>query len=277
MQKKLSLINKKKSLLPAIMILVLSFLAFTVSLISVFNKGVYTVVLSAGTISETLLNGAIAQDIITIPLALTLLSLSIHYLKKPVDKVFISIIGLTTYLLYAYGLFVIEAIYTSFYPVYLLIFGLSVYSLIFGFSSFRMEVVKQSQLPGIVSTSIAVFLIIIVVILGPGWLLKMIPNVIKHAPKDTYSVFILDLCLVFPAFVITSFKLLKNKPFGHILAGVMLIKVFTVCLSWGFGEWFVLFNNKPVNYPMAVISSTLTVISIILFIIYIINLRNVTK
>jgi len=66
----------------------------------------------------------------------------------------------------------------------------------------------------------------------------------EHIPQDTYGVFVLDLGIVFPAIAITATMLIRGKPFGNILAGVILMKAFTVCLAWGFAEWYGRFTGK---------------------------------
>ena len=52
------------------------------------------------------------------------------------------------------------------------------------------------------------------------------------------------------------------------LAGVMLVKAFTVCLSWGFGEWYAIANAGRSQVSLAFISTALTVISAILLVLY---------
>lgn len=128
-------------------------------------------------------------------------------------------------------------------------------------------------MPGALRKAISIFLIVILVILVPGWLLKMMPDLAKHIPGDTYGVYILDLCLVFPAFGIIAVQLLRNKPFGNILAGVALLKGLTLCLSWAFSELTAPLYGKPLTYDMAVISSALTVLSLVLFVPYMLKLH----
>jgi hypothetical protein len=87
--------------------------------------------------------------------------------------------------------------------------------------------------------SISIFLYFIVLMLGFAWLLRVMPDISRHIPQATYGVYILDLGIVFPAIFITATKTFRNKPFGNILAGVVLIKTIMVCLTWGFAELYV--------------------------------------
>lgn len=265
--------NIQKSRQTAIMTCILSLLAVYASLAGVLNNHLYIDVLKAGTISALLVSGSLAQDMISIPLGLLLVLLSLVFLKRPAMKTFIIILGNTSYFFYGYGLYVISGQYTSIYLVYLIIFGLSIYSLIWGGLSLELAAVKYAWLPDALRLSIGMFLIVILLCLIPIWLLRMTPDIAKHIPGDTYAVFILDLCVVFPAFGLIATQLLQKKPVGNILAGVALCKVLTVCLSWAFGEWFVPFHGGfQMNYSMLAIPSTLTGVSGILMVFYLMKL-----
>jgi len=83
------------------------------------------------------------------------------------------------------------------------------------------------------------------------------------------GVFVLDLGIVFPAIVISATMLLRNRPFGNILAGVILMKIITVCLSWGFGEWYGRYTgNIQGSYDMLLIPTVLTIVASVFFTLY---------
>lgn len=270
-------LNINKSRITAIMTLILSVLAMFASLAGIFIESIYKDVLSAGTITKLLLVGSVAQDIISILLALLLALLSVLFLKRPGYKTFITIIGLTGYFFYGYGLYVIQGQYTSIYLIYLAIFSLSIYSIVFGLLSFTPELIIKTSIPKVLRMSISIFLYSIVLMLGLVWLLRITPDISRHVPQDTYGVFILDLGIVFPAITIAATKFIRSKPFGNILAGVALIKVFTVCLSWGFAELYVrLYGSIQGGYDMLAIPTVLTTISLIFFVLYINKLKNVS-
>ena len=105
--------------------------------------------------------------------------------------------------------------------------------------------------------------------LTPIWIAQMISDVSLRIPGDTYAVYIMDLAIVFPAFVISSFLLIKKNGFGIVLGGMSLIKIITLCLSWTFGEWTRPVTGNPVDLGMASISALLCFIGIILFLIYV--------
>lgn len=52
------------------------------------------------------------------------------------------------------------------------------------------------------------------------------------------------------------------------------MKIFTVCLSWGFGEWYSRFTgNIQGSYDMLLIPTTLTIISFVFYILYLSKLQ----
>lgn len=274
LEKKDVAFNFKRGKITAAMTLVVSILTLFTCLTSILCESIYNDVLSAGTITKFLLVSAKGQDIISIPLALLLAVLSVVFFKRPSYKCFITIIGLAGGFFYGYGLYSIQGQYTALYLVYLAIFGLSIYSIVFGLLSFKPEFAIKTSLSKAVRISVSIFLYFIVLMLGFAWLGRIVPNIAEHIPQDTYGVFVLDLGIVFPALAIIATKLIRNKPYGNILSGVALVKAITVCLSWGFAEWYDRFCGiTQSGYDMLFIPSVLTIISLVFFVLYISKLK----
>jgi len=256
------------------MTLVLSVLALFACLEGILKKNIYEDVLLAGTITQSLLVGSVGQDMIFIPLALLLALLSAWYLKRPGIKIFITILGLTGNFFYGYGLYSLQGQYTNIYLFYLAIFSLSIYSLVLGLLSFSTEFSAKVTLPRALRICTGIFLYCIVLMLGLVWLLRITLDIARHIPQDTYGVFVLDLGVVFPAIAITATMLIRSKPFGNIFAGVILMKAFTVCLSWGFAEWYGRFTgNIQGSYDMLLIPTLLSLISLMFFVLYMLKLE----
>lgn len=266
--------NIQKGRQTAVMTLVVSLLALFAAFSGLLNKNLYAEVFKSGIISEFIVIGSLAQDYVMVPLGLLLAGLSLAFLKRPGIKVFISILGLTGFFFYGHGLYAIQGQYTSIYLVYLAVFGLSLYSLIWGLTSFGPDVMKSYRLSGVLRKSIGSFLLVIVLVLVPRWLTLINADIARRIPGETYGVFVLDLCVVFPALVIIAVQLWQNRPYGNILAGVALYKVLTVCLSVAFGGWFNSFyRGVQINYTEFFIFAGLTAGSLVLVVLYLINLK----
>lgn len=267
------LLDTKRSRISAVLILILSLLVLLSSVLGITDRSIYREVHLAGTIAESLISGSIAQDIVFVPLSIVSVFLSLLFFYRQGYKSFISLLGLSWCFFYGYGLYVIQGQYTYIYLVYMAIFGLSLYSMIFGAVSFKLPEVAKTKLSRSLRVGISIYFILTLSVLVPGWLLRIIPDISRHIPGNTYAVFILDLCMVFPAFAIITYQLLRNRAVGNILSGIALLKGFTLCLSWSFSELAAPLFGKPMHYDMAVISTALTVFGLVLFIPYIINLK----
>lgn len=261
--------NSKRGSLTAGLTLSLAVLAVYAALVGLWDQQLYEEVYQAGTITRFLVTGSLAQDLISLPAGILLALLALTYLRVPNYKTFITMLGLVGYFFYGYGLYALQGQYTTLYLVYLAIFGLGIYTLICGLTSFEADAVRHFQLPAGLRKAISAFLLLIIFVLVPIWLVLLTGDLAKHIPRDTYGVFVLDLCVVFPAFGVIVYQLLRNQPFGSILAGVALLKALTVCLSVGFGEWFqAAYGGLQLNLGMIAIFTTLTLVSLILLVCY---------
>lgn len=258
----------------AFLSLLIAVLTLFASFKGLFDPRIYSDLLSTGGITPLLLVGSKTQDMIFIPLAVILAVLSVVFFKRPGSKLLIAILGLNANFFYGYALYAMQGSYTSIYLIYLAIFSLSIYTLILGMLSFLADCEKNMVQPKGVRISVSVFLYCIVFVLGIVWLIRVSADIARHIPQDTYGVFVLDLGIVFPAIAITATRLLRNMKFGMILAGIILMKTLTICLSWGFAEWYGRFTGViEGSYDMLMIPTILTVVSGVFFIIYMAKLK----
>lgn len=257
----------------SILMLIVSALSLFASLKGVFDENLYYDVYQAGAMPENLIWGSQAQDIISIPLAVLLAVMTFLFLKKHSMKSFIMMIGLAWYFFYAFGLYTLQGQYTSIYLVYMAIFAISFYSIIIGVLSLKADEAKRYQIPERLRKAIIIFLFIMIGMLYPVWMLRLASDIVSHVPGPTYAVYILDLCLIFPALGFIAYMLWKKKPLANVLAGVALLKILTLCLSWAFGELSNPFVCNVFTLEMAIISSFLTVVGLLFFVPYIIRLE----
>ncbi len=264
LKKEISILNPSKTRQTAIITLIVAVLSMLVALEGLVNNAIYQEAISTGVFLEKFIAGTFAQDLISVIGGVILLILSVITIKKPNHKIFIVILGLVGYFLYGYGLFVVSGLYSSRYVFYMVIFVLSMYSLILGLNSYNSSVVNEYILPRGLRMTIGIFLIVIVVMFVPKWLSDLIPHSINHTLPDFYGVFIMDLCMVMPAFTVIALQLIRKKAFGNILAGVALMKILTLCLSLVIGESLAFKSGMEVDFSMLTIYSLLTVFSLIL-------------
>lgn len=264
-------INLKKVL--TVLSFLIGVVALYASLKGVFCNNIYQEIYDSGVISRQIIWASKAQDIVSAFLAIGIIIVSVINTKKQGFLESIALIGLSWYFLYAYGLYVMQGAYTSIYPIYLVIFGLSVYAMIMGLISYNIKDVSNLLLSKKLRTMLIIFFLFIVAFLTPVWMIKMFGDVNLRQPGDTYAVFIMDLSIVFPAMIITVYLLVKKNAYAVILAGICLVKTFTLCLSWSFAEWTSPAGGQPVELQMAGTSAVLSVFGLILLALYIREVR----
>ncbi|HEN20659.1 MAG TPA: hypothetical protein ENN86_01465, partial [Desulfobacteraceae bacterium] len=178
-----------------------AFLALISSLIGVFNPAVYDRV-----VDRSIMAGVYSQDLTAIAAALLVIILAVSLKDKDFKKVVV-ILGLLGFLFYGYGIYAIERIYNSLYYLYLAIFSLSFYSIIYSVLSFVPDLSSGIKMPSLMRYVSIFFLFFIPVMFGFLWISELM-KLIASAEKIEflYSVYILDLCFIMPAFVITGYK-----------------------------------------------------------------------
>jgi hypothetical protein len=83
----------------------------------------------------------------------------------------------------------------------------------------------------------AISSIIIAVMFTFLWTMALIPLMRHHDRIDfLYSIYILDLCFIMPAFVITAVMSLRKLPFGILMEPAIMIMGFFVIFPLGLNE-----------------------------------------
>lgn len=269
-------LNINRSRMVAVLAIVMSVLAIFAALAGILDDGIYDQAIATGIHSEDLMPGTLSQDIVSVAAAALLILLAVAFLSSPSQRVFVVMLGLSGHFFYGYGLYAIQGLYTSVYLAYLAVFGLSTYILIYGLTSFESEAGDLYRLSGRLRKSIAAFLFLIVLVFVPLWLAALIPHTTDHTRPEVYGVFVLDLCLIMPALGLIGIQLVRNRPFGNILAGVALVWVVTLILSVALGESFAPLYDMSANYGMIAIYGAVVTVSLALSICYLRNLRRST-
>jgi hypothetical protein len=210
------------------------------------------------------LPGAYPQDVLTILVALFLFVL-ISSTRENDTKKQVIIIGLMGSFFYLYGIFTIERVYNSFYLLYAAVFASSFWSLAYSLSGFRSEKFSGLRISsGVVKTS-AISSIIIAVLFTILWTSALIPLMREHNRVEfLYSIYILDLCFVMPAFVMLAVMSLRRQPFGILLTPAMMILGFFVIFPLGLNELAKAGFGMEINYGSMVMSFVFSLFMLVL-------------
>jgi len=237
------------------------------------DDSLYGNVIETGVFKMAYMAGTVAQDMITITASAAMVILITLYCKSKDIRFFISIIGLLSFYFYAYGVYVISALYTSLYIVYVIIFTLSMIGMILGISGFTGEKVERLLLLKWIRITSGALLLLIVCVFVPMWIVSMVPYTQNHTIPDFYAVFILDLCIVMPFFIAVIYMLIRDFKVSYIYLGIALLKTFTLILSVLIGEITFPAHGFEIDMAMIVVYGTITVISLLLLVFYFAGLK----
>jgi hypothetical protein len=186
-------------------------------------------------VSEELLPGAYSQDLLSVAAALCLLSLALTARRDRIKHQIIAL-GLLGYLFYAYGIYVIERAYNGLYLVYMAIFALAFWAMVVAGSHLRRDLGAPS-LPKPLRIISASGAMLQPLIFYPLWIGMLLPLMRTGERIDSlYSIFILDLCFIMPAFLILSVLTYRSHRTGMLLLPSLYVLGFTLIFSLAAGE-----------------------------------------
>ncbi len=224
-------------------------LALIAAIGGILIKGIYDNLFQAD-----YLPGALAQDIITILLSVFLLILISNTRENDIKKQII-IIGVIGSQCYLYGIFTIERVYNIFYLIYLAIFALSFWTIIYSLVGYRSQKFQNLRLNNKMLNITAISSIAIAIIFIFLWTAALLPLMQEHKRIEyLYSIYILDLGFIMPAFIITAIMSLRRIPLGILMAPAMMIIGFFVIFPLGLNEIAKPAFGMPINYGSLAIS-----------------------
>jgi hypothetical protein len=219
---------------------IVAILALTASIVGLVNSSVYD-----GVISESIEPGVFTQDVFVVIASAVLILLVFTGREFQLRKRVVAY-GILGFLFYAYGIFCIERIYTWLYPIYLAIFGVSLFTLIYGMSTVPKGAVAGLKVRPSIRIIGAVYGILIAVMFNVIWFSQLVP-ILQEGKRIEfmYSIYIIDLSLVMPAFVIAAIMAIRRH---HI--GLMGIPALFVVGAGILGPLALAEAIKPIRYSM---------------------------
>jgi hypothetical protein len=188
-----------------------------------------------GVVPARVLPGALSQDLVTVGVGAALLVLAATA-RAPRHKQQMLAFGLLGFLFYGYGVYSIEQVYNALYLVYLAVFALSFWALVVGGISLRREVVAAARLPR--WTRIVSFCgaLLQPLVFYPLWIASLLPLMAEHRQiRSYYSIYVLDLCFIMPAFFVLAILVLRARGLGLVLAPAMFLFGGVLMLSLALG------------------------------------------
>jgi len=213
----------KKSLLWYLSLLI-SLLVVFVAAFGFANQSIYAAKLNTITLAELL-----GQDLVTLLVGFSCLIILLAY--QQANKLFaIAWLGCLTYFTYIYAYFSFSLVSSIFFILYLAIFGLSLFCFAFllaGMNRCSDWLIVNPLYP---RRALSVFFVAVVMIMLGIELPYMVQTtIVAGSSLKLFDAFYsLDLAIVFPAMIIAAVLNWRKKTSGHVLTGIILVKVITI-------------------------------------------------
>ncbi|MBD3240331.1 MAG: hypothetical protein GF331_07075 [Chitinivibrionales bacterium] len=221
--------------------LILAALALIAASVGVAKPAIYD-----GVLSEGMMPGVFTQDILAIVSAVALAALAL-FSKERQLRHRASVHGLLAFFLYAYGIYAIERVYNWFYPLYLAIFAMSLFVLIYSVATVPRAQREVLSVRPSVCVAGAVYGILIAVMFNVIWLVQLVPLLqARERVEYFYSIYIIDLGLVMPAFVIAAVMALRRHFIGLMGLPALFVLGVGILSPLALAEII-----KPFRYDMA--------------------------
>lgn len=241
------------------------FLTLRDEIVFLYGRGIYYYD------TESVALQAIAQDFVTLIIALPLLVFATINLDKNKTKITLLHVGMIAYTLYAYGTYSFLSAYNRLFLIYVMIFSLSLFVLVISIIQIDQKKIANSFSKNTPIKSTSFFLIFIGLILFLMWMARIFPSIIENTPPfglESYTTLVIqvfDLGLIVPLSVLAGILLLKKYDAGYLLASILLFKglaLFTAVAAMAIVQAFL---DSSVNMVEVSIFLTLTTISFFFF------------
>jgi hypothetical protein len=195
------------------------------------DRGIYV-----GLIAPATRPGALSQDVITVFAGVILCGLALVGARVGPKAELVGL-GLLGYLFYGYGIYVIERVYNVLYLNYLAIFGIAAWLLVLGAVDVVHRTADRAWLTRQFSKISAGGALLPPLIFYPLWISMLIPIMVTREQIDSlYSIFILDLVFIMPAFLLVAVGQFRGRSWAVLLAPVMFILGAVLIFSLALGE-----------------------------------------
>jgi hypothetical protein len=200
----------------------------------------------------------VGQDLVTLLLALPVLSVSAWLAHRGSPRAVIAQYGLLVYLAYTYATYAFGARFNVLFLAYCAILGVSTYALFLATPpllatsrAIDFDKLPRRMLIGILYGIAAIFTLLWGLDIVTAMLTGEPPRGAIEAETPTSFVHVLDLSFVLPLGAIAATLLLLRREAGGPLAGVFLVKAMSIALAVLSMAAFTALAGQAVNVPVA--------------------------
>jgi hypothetical protein len=179
----------------------------------------------------------IPQDMVTLLIGIPLLLVGLWLYRQGRLLGHLLLAGTLAYFLYTYTSMAFGTAFNQLFLVYVALFSLSLFAFILAMVSVDVATLPAHFGDRLPRRWIAGFLIFGGAFLLLAWLGRIIPAQLSGATpfglatSTTLFIQVLDLGVIVPSMFLAAILLLQRRPFGYLLAAVMMIKFMTMGLA----------------------------------------------
>jgi hypothetical protein len=236
--------------------------------VTIYGKGIYQ------DMSADVAIQGIAQDVVTLCIAIPLLLSALYFARKGSIKARIILAGCILYFFLTYLFYLAMAMFNPLFLVYVLLLSASFFALILTLFSLQFENLSKFFDTLLPVKFLGGFLIFNAVAIGGMWLQVVVPPLINEVipiDLDHYTTLIvqgLDLALFLPISIISGVFMVKKLPLGYLLGPVYFVflsLLMTALTGKIIGMALVGVNVIPVIFIIPTINVITILCSIIIF------------
>lgn len=202
--------------------LVIMVLAIVSSLLGLFNPGMYP---------EAVLPGFYVQDALMLLVGVPALGIGLLATRTGSIRGRLVWLGALAYMTYMWATIALQVTFNQFFLGYVVLFGLSVYTLIGGVSDTDPVAVERTVSEDLSERVYGAFLWVIAIGLATLWLSELVPATVSGTPPllveevgpQALASHFIDLSAVVPGLAIAGTLLWRRRASGYVYAGVGLV------------------------------------------------------
>ncbi len=222
----------------------------------------------------------LGNDTLTLFVAVPILIIALVFSARGSVRARLLWMGSLDYMLYNYAFYLFGTAFNWFFLLYTVLLALSIMALIFGLANLdlgQIDTAAQARMPvgwiGGYFLFVAAGLTTVYVIQSLAFVATgTVPGIVVTSGHPTSIVFAQDLTLLRPWFILGALWLIRRKPWGYVITGILSVKgpLYTLVLAV---NSILVLNAGLVASNEVPLWGTLTVLGLIASILFYVNIR----
>lgn len=221
------------------------------------------------------------QDLETLLFGLPLLVIAQIFVMRGSDRALLAWLGVLAFILYTYMIFAFSAVFNEFFLLYVAIVSLSFFTLLLVLRNINPEAIRTRFDERTPVKVVSIYLLVVAAFFLLAWMKDIIPAllsgkipaVIVQSGIPTNPVYVLDLSVLLPLFVLASVWLWQRRPWGYVLSAVFLIMAIALALGILSMAFFLYLADQPMDVVPVVFTLLLVLVAIPLTVFYLAHLH----